>query len=363
MKICHFTSAHESNDIRVFIKECSTLAAAGHETYLVAQGESRVENGVHVIGMGALPKSRRERMMVFSKAVYKKALSLDCDVYHFHDPELLRYGLKLKRRGKKVIYDSHEDVPSQIKDKYWIPKLLRSAVSTAFKMYETHVVRHVDAVVAATPYIKEQFRGRTRRAVVICNYPILKGIREPIPYGERKLELGYTGIRCSDDRGAIQMVQAATKAGAGLDIYGNIEPESLLEEMKKEDTEGLVRFHGLVPYDELQESMANMKIGLLVEHPTENAKNALCIKMFEYMAHGMTIISSDIPLWKDIIDDAGCGIAVDPYNVDQIAKVIRKLMKDPELSSQMGMNGFHAVKKKYSWESEAKKLRRLYERI
>ena len=363
MKVCHFTSAHESNDIRVFIKECRTLAKAGHDTWLVAQGESREEDGVHVIGMGKLPSGRRERMTVFAKSVYKKALELDCDIYHFHDPELLRYGLKLKKKGKKVIYDSHEDVPSQIKDKTWIPAPFRKLVSGVYKAYETLVVRHLDAVVAATPYIKEQFRGRVRRAATICNYPILEGIQDPVDYDARKLMLGYTGIRCAEDRGAREMVEAAVAANVRLDIYGTMEPESLQQELAKKDDKGVVHFHGLVPYPELQESMANMKIGLLVEHPTANAMNALCIKMFEYMAHGMVIISSDIPLWKEIIEDADCGVCVDPYDVKAITEVIRRLAADPAGCRVMAMNGFRMVKKKYSWESEARKLCRLYERL
>lgn len=49
MKVCHMTSAHESNDIRIFYKECSSLAANGFDTYLVAHGDSREENGIHVV--------------------------------------------------------------------------------------------------------------------------------------------------------------------------------------------------------------------------------------------------------------------------------------------------------------------------
>ena len=72
-------------------------------------------------------------MSKFAKMVYLKAKALDCDVYHFHDPELLPYGIKLKKAGKKVIFDSHEDVSAQIKDKPWIPKIIRGLVSSIYK--------------------------------------------------------------------------------------------------------------------------------------------------------------------------------------------------------------------------------------
>ena len=48
-KVCHVTSAHNSTDVRIFHKECASLAKAEYETYLVARGESREEKGVHVI--------------------------------------------------------------------------------------------------------------------------------------------------------------------------------------------------------------------------------------------------------------------------------------------------------------------------
>ena len=81
-------------------------------------------------------------MSKFAKMVYLKAKALDCDVYHFHDPELLPYGIKLKKAGKKVIFDSHEDVSAQIKDKPWIPKIIRGLVSSIYKAYETHCFRN-----------------------------------------------------------------------------------------------------------------------------------------------------------------------------------------------------------------------------
>ena len=102
IKICHLTSVHDSTDVRVFRKECSSLAKK-YDVYLVAKGQSREENNVKIIGIGDAPDSRLKRITRFTKAVYQKGLSLDCDIYQIHDPELLPVALKLKRKGKAVI--------------------------------------------------------------------------------------------------------------------------------------------------------------------------------------------------------------------------------------------------------------------
>ena len=89
VKVCHMTSAHSSTDTRIFHKECVSLANAGYDTFLVAQGESREENNVHVIGIGSAPANRIKRMTGFARKVYETALTLIVKIYHLHDPELL----------------------------------------------------------------------------------------------------------------------------------------------------------------------------------------------------------------------------------------------------------------------------------
>ena len=59
------TSVHQSTDIRVFIKECCSLADAGYDVYLVAKGDSRNENNVEVIGVGNMPTGKLKRMFTF----------------------------------------------------------------------------------------------------------------------------------------------------------------------------------------------------------------------------------------------------------------------------------------------------------
>ena len=235
MRICHFSSLHEVDDIRVFVKECVSLANAGHEVYLVACGlpRKKIVNGVHLIGMGDPPHNRISRMMFFSKKVYNVAKELNCEIYHFHDPELLPYGKKLKRLGKKVIFDSHEDIPAQIMDKYWIPKVLRGIVASTYKKYETFVVKNFDAVIVATPHIAMKFEGRARQVVVINNYPRLDDIEfHDSPFEERDAIICYAG-GINELRGEKVMVEAMKNVEGTLIIAGDHEKMEIGESINR----------------------------------------------------------------------------------------------------------------------------------
>ena len=230
IRVCHVTSAHGKEDDRIFLKECISLAKNGYEVYLVERGETYDKDGVHIIGLGDIPDGRIKRMSGGAKKAYVNALELNADVYHLHDPELLPYTLKLKRKGKTVFFDSHEDVPAQIIDKTWIPKPLRHAIAVLYKRYETHVTRQIDAVIAATPHIAEQFSGRANNIVVINNYPRLDDIQfQEKPFSEREQIVCYAG-GIDELRGESIMVEAMKSGENTLIIAGDHEIQEIHED-------------------------------------------------------------------------------------------------------------------------------------
>jgi glycosyltransferase involved in cell wall biosynthesis len=87
------------------------------------------------------------------------------------------------------------------------------------------------------------------------------------------------------------------------------------------------------------------------------------IKMYEYMAAGIPVISSDFPLWRQIVDGAGCGLCVDPLDPRKVSEAIRFLLTHPKEAEAMGQRGRNAILERYNWDREKGKLLSLYETL
>lgn len=365
MKVCHMTSAHPVDDIRIFHKECCSLAKFGFKVYLVAPNcTEEVKDGVQIISVSVGGNGRLNRMLKKGKAVYKRALEIDAEVYHFHDPELLRFALRLKRKGKIVIYDAHEDVPKQILDKHWIPKFARKLISSMFSSYERFVSKRISGVVSVTETICERFKQSNPNVQMVANYPLLAETQhlremdtEAVPN-----RICYVG-GLFPKRGVKEMVQAMEYVDAELVIAGTFVPIEFEEDLKKLKGWSKVDFRGHVQRDEILKILKSSSIGMVTLHPTASYMEALPIKMFEYMAAGIPFVASNFPFWKQIIDAENCGRVADPLNPREVARSIQNMLDNPLESKTMGMNGYQAFMTKYNWGIEEQKLVEFYKRL
>ncbi len=353
-RVCHLTSAHTQEDIRIFHKECVSLAGAGYDVYQISCGKTYDKKGVHIVGIGLKPTGRFTRMRKTASEIYKAALKIDADVYHLHDPELLPYGLKLKRLGKKVLFDSHEDVPEQIMDKDYIAGPLRKIVSVGYRSYESHVIKQLDAVVAATPHIAEKFKGRCRKVVTVNNYPLLDDIKfHEKSFTEREPIICYAG-GISEMRGEKIMVEALRHVAGKLIMAGDHEIESPYPN---------IQYVGRLNRDGVNELYGSARLGLCILKPIKNYYYSQPIKIFEYMAAGLPVVASNFPLWRKIVEDNACGVCVDPADINAVRKACEELLNNPEKGQQLGRNGRKAVFEKYNWANEEKTLLALYDSL
>lgn len=365
-KVAHLTSVHSRFDTRIFLKECRTLAVAGYQVSLVvADGKGDENNdGVRIHDVGR-PPHRLRRITATSRRVLARALELDADIYHLHDPELLMIAGRLRRAGKAVIFDAHEDVPLQILAKLYIHPWIRKPLSKTYAAFETWICRGLNAVVTATPSISERFLRINSKTVTIRNYPIPEELASPpIDPGGRSNQVCYIG-GIGESRGIREIVAAMDLLGcdARLALCGRFEDDRIRSELETLAGWQRVRDMGWLGRDDIRRVLLESAAGLVTLHPQRNFLDSLPIKMFEYMSAAVPVIASDFPLWRKIIEGNDCGICVDPRDPNAIARAIDFLVENGSRARRMGENGCEAIKNTYNWAAEEIKLLALYERL
>lgn len=366
-KICHITTAHDSDDVRIFRKECVFLAKnPDFDMYLIAPGNSRHEENVNVIGIGERPTNRFKRMFFFTKKALKRAVSIDADLYHFHDPELLNVGLRLKKMGKAVVFDSHEITSEQIKIKTYIPKVLRNMISKLYFYKETKVASTIDAVIIPCLYDGHNwFNNRSKKTVFVDNLPIINNKTAPSYNFENTIYDLCTFGSLSPERGITQLLEARKIANATLVLGGDFSTKEYKTMLEKQGLLKNVNYKGHCKLEEVEKYYKISKIGMSTMLPVGQYVKSwnLSTKVYEFMSMGMPVILFKTPYVEQILKEYRFGIAVDTNSPKEIADAISYFLDNPEIAYSYGQEGRRAVVEKYNWEIEVIKIMNLYYQI
>lgn len=367
-KICHLTSVHSRYDVRIYLKECISIAKYNFDTILMVadgKGDEITAEGIQIIDIGNAYSGRLDRAWNTVNTMFHKALTLDADIYHFHDPELLRIALKLKKAGKIVIYDTHEDVPRDILDKHWIPAIIRKPFAFCFELFEDYVAKRLDYVITATPFIRDRFVKVNSNTLDVNNFPLLLETSHlNILWTQRTEEVCYIGV-IDEIRGIREVVKGIGETKYQLNLAGSFSDEQQKIELSQTQYwQKSINYLGLVNRAKAIETMNQSKVGIVTFLPAANHINAQPNKIFEYMAAGLALITSNFPLWQFLVkEEVNCGICVNPNSPQEIAAAINYLFENDDEAREMGERGRKAVMEKFNWAIEEKKILAIYQKL
>jgi len=364
MQVCHFSSVHKVNDIRVFRKQCTTLAQGGHDVTLIAC-PAKVDGGPVRIVPVKPPKNRIARMLFHSYRVYGLARRENADIYHFHDPELLPYALLLKLQGRRVIYDSHECLVEDLVTKEWIPQLLRRPMAYVLEQIENFVGARLSAIVAATPHIARRFQPVNAATAAIINYPLSTEFDHQ--HKDEAIErdgVCYVGA-ISFIRGIMPLLDSldATDGKTRFRLAGLLADESVERACRNHRNWSRVEFHGQTDRQGVADIYRRSFAGIVNFLPAPNHIHSQPNKLFEYMSAGIPVICSDFALWKSVIEDGECGLCVDPASSEALAAAINILATDESICTRFSRNGRRLIEQNFTWEREGEKLLELYGKL
>lgn len=376
VKVVHLTSTHLADDARVFAKECVGLARAGYDVSLVipdnrfvtTDGQPVRRQDVNIVALKRKP-GLLARLLATTPAVLLTGLKLKADVYHFHDPELIPGALVLRLLGKRVIYDVHEDLPRDILTRTWIPQVLRPPIAALAEFVEWVAGRAMSGVVAATPTIAKRFpRSKT---VLVQNFALFTefkgefGGETAIPFAERR-GVAFAGTICAD-RCAVEMVDAMARLPgapqATMLLAGSFETSTLRARMQDSPGWPRVDYRGRVDRAGVQRLLGESRVGLALYYPTQNYFDTQPVKLYEYLAAGIPVITADFPYHRGIVEKHGCGLCVAPTDAQAIAEAIQWMFDHAQEAEAMGRRGREAVKACYNWANEERELMKLYDRV
>jgi glycosyltransferase involved in cell wall biosynthesis len=370
-------------DVRVE-KICRALRAAGHDVHIVARNragaalrEELPEGVVH--RMPSWPTLRRLDAALGFPAFFNPrwVRHLSHVVQHVKPDVIIARDLPLcptalhvgQRSGVPVIHDMAEHYPAMIREIYEVGRQrpLDYVVRNPWvvEKIERYCVRHCDRILVVIEEMRDRLIAMgvpIWRIDVVSNTPPMSRVvprTRDVRSDGRPLRLVYLGIM-EIPRGIDDLIEAAaTLRAAGrpihVDLIGTGRDITLFR--RRAAAAGVldssVVFHGHVPsHEDALRIIADADIGVLPHRRCTHWDHTIPNKLFDYMAAGLPVLTSDARPFARIVRDAECGEVFKSRDADDLARAIG-VLGDTTLRRRYGDNGRRAVLDRYHWERDA----------
>jgi glycosyltransferase involved in cell wall biosynthesis len=266
------------------------------------------------------------------------------DILLVHDPELLLV-LPPRRKRPPTVWDVHEDTAAALTTKAWLPAWLRPVAARGVISAERLAERKLHLILAEHGY-NDRFAGTHP---VVPNATNVPETAAP-PSGPRRVV--YVGW-LSPDRGSLEMTELGLLLQPNdieVHLIGQADPAARAH---IEAAGSAVTWHGFVPNAEALRLVEGSLAGLSLLQDEENFRHSMPTKVAEYMARGVPVVTTPLPLAVELVEAADCGFTV-PFNDPAAARdAILKLDADPDLRIKMGLRAHEYALRNLAWPPHA----------
>jgi glycosyltransferase involved in cell wall biosynthesis len=144
-----------------------------------------------------------------------------------------------------------------------------------------------------------------------------------------------------------------------LIVGGGVGYEGTVEMAKEIGIMEHTIFTGTVPYPQVSEFISCMDVGVVPFKQDGVSNNSLPLKLFEYFACGVPVISTRIDVIRKMFGHHVLFVS----GPSEYVQMLLMLYKNPDLRREMGISGRKIVERDYQWSILSKKLETIMQSV
>ena len=184
----------------------------------------------------------------------------------------------------------------------------------------------------------------------------------PLATGKWEAVCGYFGHLYSGRGIEIIEAMAVARPSVLFLIYGGNEGD--VQARSAANSLQNLYYMGHIPHPEAQKVMGAVDVLLMPYQESvsigvtghDTAKWMSPMKMFEYMASGVPLIASDLPVLCEVLQDGENALLVPPNNTKAWISALDRLLGDENLAKTVGTRAHNDYKENYTWNQRASRI-------